>query len=72
MGTSKNLRKQIVGLEVQKTVHENKIQEELEKSAPNYLRIKKWLKDVRVFEAEVDKLYRKLPEGRRGGKEWKR
>lgn len=63
MGENKKRRKQIAGWLVQIEAHEAKIAAEEGAPQPNRERIRKWQKDIRVFENEIAKKARKLPGG---------
>lgn len=64
MGTNKQIRKQIRGFRKVIVKHRKKITLELEKPTPDQNLIRKWRKDIAIFETEINKCLRKLPGGR--------
>jgi hypothetical protein len=65
VGTNKQLRKKLKTLEQRLAEHHEKIAQELLKPTPYYPSVRKWQKDLAIFEAEIEKVKRKLPGGNR-------
>lgn len=61
MGQSKKLRKHIAGRERQIELHKQKIIEEQAKPSPDWRLIRKWEKDIAIFQREIEELAARLP-----------
>ncbi|MBI1742690.1 hypothetical protein HYR54_06440 [Candidatus Acetothermia bacterium] len=61
MGRNKKLRKRVAGLEEQITLHRAKIAHERMESAPDRQLLRKWAKDITVWEKQIARLKAKLP-----------
>lgn len=65
MGRNRKLRKRIAGLEEQIALHRAKIERERARATPNQRLLRKWEKDIAVWERQIARLKAKLP-GRKG------
>ncbi len=61
MGRSKKIRKHIAGRERQIELHKEKIAEEQAKPSPYWTLIRKWEKDIAIFQREIEELIARLP-----------
>lgn len=61
MGKNKRIRKQIASLEWQIEHHKEKIAEEYTKPSPDWRSIRKWEKDITIFQQAVKRLRERLP-----------
>ncbi|MEJ5336156.1 MAG: hypothetical protein WHT26_02520 [Thermus sp.] len=60
MGENKRLRKRLRGLEAQIERHWAKIREEESKPLPDWGLVRKWEREIRVWEEERKRLIRRL------------
>lgn len=67
MGRSKKIRKHIAGREHQIELHKEKIAEEQAKPSPDWRLIRKWEKDIAIFQREIEELTARLPGKRKRG-----
>ena len=60
MTRNKQLRKQIVSLEIRRDEHQEKIDQETSKEHPRDELIKHWVKEIQNFERQIEKKEREL------------
>ena len=61
MGRNRKLRKRVAGLEEQIALHHAKIERERAKAALDQRLLRKWEKDIVVWEKQIARLKAKLP-----------
>jgi hypothetical protein len=65
MGRNKHNRKRLVGLQSVIASHEEKIAEEMNRANPDLGLIAHWMKEIRGWQKESQRLKRRLPRKRR-------